>query len=181
MTELAAGTDPTRDSAFDKPSEDVANTPGFAPTPAKSRIDAMRSLSRRENSVQREEIRTAQGFLRDWYGIAYSPVLTNVSRKQLQILQEASPGADFDRHFLEELGRHHYVATLSSNDCQVGRDLKHEPLRRYCSGIQHSQLNDIEEMRETLCKQFKECDYQPERRGDIRRWLNGGPMGNDQD
>ena len=39
--------------------------------------------------------------------------------------------------------------------------ITHEPLHRYCSGIVHGQINDIKDMREMLCDQFKVCDYQP--------------------
>lgn len=161
MTELAAGTDATRDSGVPSPNDGTANTPGFGVTPAKSQIDGIKSLARRNNRMQREEIQTAQRFLHDWYGINYQPAPDAMQRRQIRLLESAQPGAQFDHLFLETLSRHHYLATTMSNECIVASDLGHFELTRYCSGIVNAQLNDIDEMRHTLCERFQICDYQP--------------------
>jgi len=61
---------------------------------------------------------------------------------------------------MEVLSRHHFTALAPSTACQVAVDVKHQPLIRYCSGIVHSQISDIQDMREMLCKNFAVCDYQ---------------------
>lgn len=161
MTELAAGTDTTRDATVVDPTEGTSPTPGNAATPAKAQLENIKSLARRNNRMQREEIAMAQGFLRDWYGTQHEPALSATSRHQIQALERAAPGADFDHRFLETLSRHHYVATTMSNECLAASELMHHELQRYCSGIVHAQLADIAEMRETLCRRFQICDYQP--------------------
>jgi len=72
MTELAAGTDLTRDAEI-SPNEGNSPTPNEPMTPAKATINDIKSLARRTNRVQREEILEAQKYLREWYKIEYQP------------------------------------------------------------------------------------------------------------
>ncbi len=160
ITELAAGTDQTRDDDI-SPMEGTSPTPKTAPVQAKAASDEIKSMARRNNRMQREEILTAQRFLRDWYGINYWPRPTPEGQAQIAILEKASAGRAFDHLFLEVLSRHHYMALGPSTDCQVAVDLEHHELKRYCSGIVHSQINDIQDMREMLSKVFGYHDYQP--------------------
>jgi uncharacterized protein (DUF305 family) len=161
MSELATGTDATRDPAVPSPTDGVASTPGFAATPAKAMMDELKSMARRENRMQREEIMTAQRMLKEWYGLMHEPMLTPGGRRQIALLEGTRPGAAFDHLFMETMSRHHYAAVTMATDCLVASDIKHDGLQRYCSGIQHGQINDINEMREMLCKQMQICDYQP--------------------
>lgn len=160
MTELAAGTDLQRDPPV-MPMEGTSPTPDTHPVQAKAEMDELKSLARRNNRMQREEILTAQMFLRDWYGIEYQPRVRGMSRAQIAILEGAPAGREFDHLFMEVLSRHHFMALGPSTTCQVASDIDHEPLHRYCSGIVHAQINDIKSMREMLCKGFSICDYQP--------------------
>lgn len=160
MTELAAGTDTTRDPAI-SPMEGASPTPDKAPVQAKALSDALKSLARRNNRMQREEILTALGFLREWYGIEYRPRIDRRSRAQIALLEQAAAGSEFDHLFMEVLSRHHFLALEPSVKCQVARDIEHPALERYCEGIVRSQINDISDMREMLCRDFSICDYQP--------------------
>lgn len=160
MTELAAGTDTTRDSAI-SPIEGTSPTPDKAPVQAKALSEELKSLARRNNRMQREEILTALGFLRDWYGIEYRPRIDRRGQAQIELLEQAPTGAEFDHLFMEVLSRHHFLALEPSTRCQVAREITHETLQRYCSGIVHAQINDISDMREMLCRDFSICDYQP--------------------
>lgn len=160
MTELAAGTDTTRDPAI-SPAEGTSPTPDEAPVQAKAASEELKSLARRNNRMQREEILTALGFLRDWYGIEYQPRIDRRSQAQIALLEQAPPGAEFDHLFMEVLSRHHFLALRPSVECQAARDLEHNALQRYCSGIVHAQIKDITDMREMLCRDFSICDYQP--------------------
>lgn len=161
ITELAAGTDLQRDAPIDNPQEGTAPTPNTNSTPAKSSDDQIKSMSRQANRTQREEILKAQKFLRDWYGINYTPQLTAKGRQQIQELEQAPAGAEFDRTFLQTFSNHHYRALFPSLACQVKRDIAHDQLERYCSGIVHSQTNQINDMRKMLCDRFSVCDFVP--------------------
>ena len=160
MTELAAGTDQQRDGEI-LPTEGTSPTPRTTPVQAKAASDEIKSMARRNNRMQREEILTAQKFLRDWYGINYSPRLSPEGQAQIAVLEKAPSGRGFDHLFLEVLSRHHYMALGPSTDCQVAAELEHHELTRYCSGIVHGQINDIQDMREMLSKDFGINDYQP--------------------
>ncbi|MES2899331.1 MAG: DUF305 domain-containing protein [Pseudomonadota bacterium] len=162
ITELAAGTDVHRDGQV-TPAEGTSPTPGTASTPGKSRIDDVRSLARRNNRMQREEILMAQGFLRNWYGITHAPQLDDVGRRMIHELEHASAGPQFDHAFLEVLSRHHFMALSPAATCVVASDVLHTELQRYCRNIVQAQLSDIEEMRDMLAKHFNIADYQPTR------------------
>lgn len=159
MTELAAGTDDNRRADI-KDSEGTAPTPGFEATPPKAPSKELRSLARRNNRMQREEILEAQDFLRKWYGIDYQPQLSESSRRAIEHLERAE-GAHFDQDFIEIFSRHHFMAVGPSTECQVASDVKHPSLRRYCRGIVESQLGDIMAMRHLYCERYGVCDYQP--------------------
>jgi uncharacterized protein (DUF305 family) len=160
MTELAAGTDVTRDPPI-SPMEGTSPTPDTAPMQAKALSDPLKSLARRNNRMQREEILTALRLLREWYGIEYRPRIDRRGRAQIALLEQAPSGAEFDHLFMEVLSRHHFLALEPSSKCQVARELEHHELQRYCSNIVHAQINDISDMREMLCRDFSICDYQP--------------------
>jgi uncharacterized protein (DUF305 family) len=160
ITELAVGTDTTRDAAI-SPSEGTSPSPTFTVTPAKATLDEIKSLARRTNRVQREEILEAQRFLRDWYKLEYQPQLRPSSRMRIQLLEQTPVGRMFDHYWLETFSRHHYIATTRSIECLVSSELKHKALERYCRGIVNSQLADIDAMRELLCRNFDICDYRP--------------------
>lgn len=162
MTELAAGTDEMRSPEI-SPTEGTSPspTPASSPTVPKANLDELKSLARRENRVQREEILTAQRFLRDWYGIAHQPALTAEGVAAISTLEQAQAGADFDVQFMRILSRHHYTIAIRSIDCLVGSDVSHFELKKYCNGIVHAQISDIDTMRHLLCARYGICDDQP--------------------
>jgi uncharacterized protein (DUF305 family) len=125
MSELAAGTDTTRNAELGRYGEGTSPTPGTAATPAKALSGSIRSVAREENWVQREEIGKAQMFLTMWYGQTHEPRLTDMGRQQIQLLESTPAGAEFDHAFLEALARHHYMAVTMATDCLVASDIKH--------------------------------------------------------
>lgn len=176
MTELAAGTDQQRNAAL-SPREGTSPTPGYAPTAAKASLDDLKSLARRNNRMQREEIMMLQRFLRDWYGIDYQPKVRSENQVMINILERTQPGASFDHAFLETFSRHHYTLMEPVNACMTGSELRHFELRRACSQMWHSQTGDIDEMRHELERRFGIVDYQPFK--DLRplRGEGGAPRG----
>lgn len=161
MTELAAGTDVTRDPAVDNPQEGTSPTPGTAATPPKAGVEDIKSMARMANRMQREEILKAQKFLRDWYGATHTPALRPEGQQLIQQLEQTPAGAQFEQTFLQLFSNHHYAAVVPSTDCQVKSDIDHHQLKEYCEGIVHAQVREINDMREMLCDQFSICDYQP--------------------
>lgn len=132
ITELAAGTDERRDGPI-TPDEGTSPTPGEQLVTAKASSDELKSMARRNNRMQREEILTALGFLRDWYGVDYQPHVRPVNQAQIELLEAAPTGSEFDHLFMEVLSRHHFMALEPSVRCQVASDLTHAALNRYCS------------------------------------------------
>lgn len=176
ITELAAGTDVQRNGEI-SPSEGTSPTPGFAVTPAKATLDDLKSMARRNNRMQREEILTLKGFLRDWYGIDYQPKIRDESRRMIAVLDQARPGADFNHLFYEVFSRHHYTLMEPVNACVTGSDLSHEELRRECRTMWMSQTADIEMMRNELKRHFGVADYQPFKGREPLAGSRGGPKG----
>lgn len=160
MTELAAGTDLERTSAISA-DEGTSPTPNAAAIQGKAQMEALKSMARRNNRMQREEILQAQTFLKGWYGITYQPAIRQVNQQMIALLESTPAGSEFDHIFMEVFSRHHYSALEPSASCQVAAEITHEKLHRYCSNIVHSQIGDIKDMREMLCEQFNICDYQP--------------------
>lgn len=160
ITELAAGTAQAHPGAID-PADRVRPTPGFEPTEPRAAMDEIKSIARRNNRMQREEILAAQRFLREWYGVTHEPQLPAMAQTDIERLSAVS-GEAFDRLFLEIFPQHHYLAATSSLNCLVGRELRHDDLRRYCQGIVDAQVGDIDEMRHLACRRFGVCDSQPQ-------------------
>lgn len=121
----------------------------------------IKSLARRENRTQREEILEAQRFLREWYGINYQPRISPINRIRIEILERARAGDEFNHLFLEVFSRHHYDALTRTLECLVASELRHKDLERYCRGILNGQLSQIDEMRNILCDRYQICDFQP--------------------
>ena len=161
MTELAAGTDRTRDATVNNPQEGTSPTPEFGTTPARSTDDEIRSMARQENRTQREEIAKAQHLLREWYGVRHDPVLTMEGRMMADKLERTPAGSQFDAVFLRSMINHHFSVLAPSLHCQVSSDLRHDTLRRYCDNIVVVQKNGINDMREMLCMKFSECGVVP--------------------
>ncbi len=160
MTELAAGTAPQRMAAI-SPSEGVAQTPGYSPTQAKASLEDLKSLARRNNRLQREEISSLQMYLRDWYGINYQPKPSRTGDDELDALEAAPRGDAFDKEFYETFSHHHFSLLEPLNRCITGAELLHPDLRSLCNQMWHSQTADITTMRRDLARHYGIVDYQP--------------------
>lgn len=161
MTELAAGTLLQPPPAPVTPDDLTSPSPHFPPTDAKAASPELRSLARRNNRTQREEILMAQTFLQRWYNENYQPRLTSENQQRIDILENTAPGNSFDVEFSRVLSRHHFVALGPSLQCMVADDVTHIALERYCNNIIHGQVSDIDEMRHLLAQQYGIVDYQP--------------------
>lgn len=176
MTELAAGTDPQRQAAI-SPDEGTSPTPGYSSTPAKASLDDLKSLARRNNRMQREEIMMLQTFLRDWYGINYQPKVRPENQPLINVLEKAQAGDDFNHAFFEAFSRHHFMLMEPVNGCLTGSDVRHQDLLRACTQMWHSQISDIDEMRHELERHYNIVDYQPFPNQQPLRTRPGAPRG----
>lgn len=160
MTELAAGTDHKRSPEIGE-MEGTSPTPQTRPVAAKANSQEIKSIARQANRAQREEIMEAQRMLRNWYGESHSPRVAPEGQQGIDLLQRTTPGKQFDHIFLEVFSRHHYRALQPSLSCLVSSDVHHDMLHRYCNGIVHSQVMQIQNMRSMLAHDFGIKDYQP--------------------
>lgn len=176
ITELAAGTDTQRQADISA-NDGTSPTPGFAATRAKATLDDLKSMARRNNRMQREEIMTLRTFLREWYGVQHEPRVPASARPMIEALERAQPGADFNHAFYEVFSRHHYTLMEPVNGCMTGVDLVHEALRNECRNMWHSQISDIDMMRKELRKHFGIGDYQPFKGLEPLRGDAGGSRG----
>jgi uncharacterized protein (DUF305 family) len=161
MTELAAGTDTQRDATISNPSEGTSPTPGYGATVAKASDDQIRSMAREANRGQREEIMQAQRFLHDWYGMQHTPQLTADAQRMISMLESTPTGPQFNQTFLRTFSNHHLSALAPSLHCEVRSDIAHDSLHRYCENIVVMQTNQINDMRDMLCKQYGDCSFVP--------------------
>lgn len=162
MTELAAGTNVHRSAAI-LPNEGTSPTVNFRTTVAKAALDDIKSMARKDNRVQREEILAAQRMLLKWYGIRHAPRLSTASQDMIALLERTPPGAQFDKAYLRHMSHHHHEVLAPSVDCVVGASLSHGELKRYCKGIVDAQMMEIDEMGHLLCERYSDCHWQPVR------------------
>lgn len=160
LTEIAAGTAEIRQAEITT-DEGVSPTPNSEALEGRAELDAVRSLARKVNRRNREGILAAQSYLRDWYGVEYSPQLTAENESAIQSLEQSDAGGDFDQNFIEALSVHHYQSLTPTVNCIVGRDIMHDQLYRFCKGILETQLLEIEDVRELLSTEFGVDDFQP--------------------
>jgi len=165
MAELAAGTNVHRSAAI-VPNEGTSPTPASRTTVAKAALDEVKSIGRKDNRVQREEILAAQRMLMKWYRTTHTPKLSADSEAMIAILEGAPAGAEFDKAFLRHMSHHHYGVLGPSVQCVVGANVAHRELQRYCQGIVEGQMMEIDEMRHLLCERYSDCHYQPFRAHD---------------
>ena len=161
MTELAAGTQLQPPPAPVTPDDKTSPSPDFPPTEAKASSPELRSLARRNNRTQREEILMAQTLLQQWYGENYQPHISAENQQRIQILENTQAGPSFDVEFIRVFSRHHFLAAAASLQCLVADYVGHVALERYCNIITHTQVSDIDEMRHLLAQQYGIVDYQP--------------------
>ena len=121
----------------------------------------IRSNARKANRTQREEIVDAQRMLREWYGVSHEPTLRDSGRQMIAVLEARAPGAAFEQAYLMLFSMHHFQIAQRPLECLAARELTHDDLRRYCRSIVDMQIQEIDEMRHMLCKQFGECGFIP--------------------
>jgi uncharacterized protein (DUF305 family) len=103
-------------------------------------------------ATQSQEIELMQGWLADWYGVAYEPEMKDSG--QMRKLAELD-GAEFEIAFMEMMIRHHEGAIREASRC-VARAY-HQELVDLCEQIIAVQSAEIEQMEIWLCEWYGEC------------------------
>lgn len=105
---------------------------------------------------QSAQIALMQGWLSDWYGLAYQPEMNPGMRAQTERLASMS-GERFEMSFMKMMIRHHSQAIVEATGC-LDRAW-HPELAGLCADIIAAQSVEIRQMQEWLCEWYDFCGY----------------------
>ena len=107
---------------------------------------------------QMQEIQTMQSWLRDWYGISYTPEMNPGMQQQMAKMAELPP-AEYEVAFMTMMIRHHWQAVVKSSQCT--EKAYHPELITLCENIMAAQSEEIIKMRTWLCEWYGVCRNGP--------------------
>lgn len=114
----------------------------------------LRALCEEIRSTQLAEIAEMQGWLQDWYGVTYQPMMKPGDQKMMERLAALS-GAEFEIAFMEMMIKHHEKAIKEGRHCLD--NAYHTELRELCENIISTQSVEIAQMETWLCRWYGEC------------------------
>lgn len=114
----------------------------------------LRALCEEIRSTQLAEIAEMQGWLQDWYGVTYQPMMKPGDQKMMERLAALS-GAEFELAFMEMMIKHHEKAIKEGRHCLD--KAYHTELRELCENIISTQSAEIAQMEIWLCQWYGEC------------------------
>jgi uncharacterized protein (DUF305 family) len=109
-------------------------------------------------TTQTQEIEVMQTWLSDWYGVTYTPEMTQGHQNMMERMAEMT-AEEFEVMFLKMMIRHHWGAIVKASTC-VDR-ASHDELVALCEDIIIAQSAEIEQMRTWLCDWYAICNYGP--------------------
>jgi uncharacterized protein (DUF305 family) len=109
-------------------------------------------------TTQMQEIEVMQMWLRDWYGVTYTPEMTQGHNNMMERMADMT-AEEFEVMFLKMMIRHHWGAVVKASTC-VDR-ASHDELVALCEDIIIAQSAEIEQMRTWLCDWYAICNYGP--------------------
>lgn len=118
----------------------------------------LRELCAEIITAQTEEIATMQAWLQDWYGLSYSPQMTQGEQNRMERMAQMF-GAEFEIAFMKSMIRHHWKAVVEASGC-IDRAY-HQELVALCANIIETQVAEITLMRSWLCEWYGVCNYGP--------------------
>lgn len=116
--------------------------------------DELRQLCQNIIAAQSAEIRQLQDWLKNWYGVAYSPMMSKAAARDMMHLGGLT-GAEFEIAFMDMMIEHHEGAVEEGRRC-IERAY-HKPLVELCHDIIATQTAEIEQMRTWLCQWYQRC------------------------
>ena len=105
-------------------------------------------------ATQAAEIEQMQGWLAEWYGIAYEPQMKPGDMRMMEKLAALSP-EEFEVAYMEMMIKHHTKAVKEGGHCL--ERAYHEELRELCENIIETQLREIAIMQQWLCEWYGIC------------------------
>lgn len=112
-------------------------------------------LCQRNLDSQLRERAQVLGWLRDWYGITYTPRIATNLRRSIADLQAQPAGDVFQQRFLYVFPGHHKGIVQKSQ--QLLPYMVHDSLRTVANTIIVSQTRDIRDMRSWACSWYSQC------------------------
>lgn len=103
---------------------------------------------------QQRESEQLQTWLREWYGIDYTPHMQPGDERMMERLAALSP-TEFEMEFLEMFSRHHWV--IIHRSIPIARHAIHLQLQEMAQSIIINQYHDVELMRTWLCEWYDRC------------------------
>jgi uncharacterized protein (DUF305 family) len=110
-------------------------------------------------AAQQDEIATLQAWLSSWYGITYTPQVSNREMRRMQRLASLS-GAAYEIEFMRTMIEHHSTAIENSTQCL--QEATHAPLLELCQNMIMMQAMEIRQMRTWLCDWYGVCSLRDE-------------------
>lgn len=120
--------------------------------------EELRNMCEQIIAVQSTEIQEMQTWLSTWYGISYSPQMSNGMMKQMEKLS-SMVGAEFEIEFMQSMIRHHWRAVIEGSQC-IDKAY-HQELVETCEDIVLTQTEEIRTLQSWLCDWYAICDYGP--------------------
>ena len=114
----------------------------------------LRELCNQIIADQNREIQTMQSWLRDWYGISYTPQMMPDDQRKMQLMANLS-STHFEIVFMQEMIKHHRTAIKEARTCT--QRAGHEELTSLCNNIITAQRQEIAQMRQWLCQWYAMC------------------------
>lgn len=118
----------------------------------KASHDELRNMCQSVIDMQGKEIQDMQTWLSSWYQITKEPMLPPEGQQQLDQLNAASNGEEFERMFMPMLIEHHTMALERATPC-VDR-AEHGDLKNLCENIISSQQKEIEQLQAWLAEWY---------------------------
>jgi uncharacterized protein (DUF305 family) len=109
-------------------------------------------------TAQTQEIATMQSWHSAWYGVTYTPEMTQGHHNMMERMGDMT-AQEFEVMFMKMMIRHHWTAIVKASTC-VDR-AGHDELVALCEDIIIAQSAEIEQMRTWLCEWYGLCNYGP--------------------
>ena len=116
--------------------------------------EELRTLCGEIIAAQRAEIAQMQGWLQEWYGIAYEPEMKPGAMQQMEKMAALSP-TEFEIAFMEMMIKHHAKAVKEGEHCLD--KAYHAELKALCQNIVETQTEEIALMQSWLCAWYGIC------------------------
>jgi len=126
---------------------------------AKATHEELKAMCRKIIEDQEKETAQMGSWLQAWYknehAAGHSQDAMMKQGQQMMKKMNGMSGAEFEKHFMNEMSQHHRQALKDAEAC-VSR-ASHAELKSLCTTMAESQRKEIEQMHAWLCSWYKDC------------------------